>query len=443
MKNQETQPATSPLAKIESENQPFRFSLVDLLIWTGLIGALFGVSTAQGLQTGRVFVPILVLLTGLSILGMIVDNRTTKAARLVGSIILTLLCFVLGYAVIGLLSLSFLVGALFLIWLAKLEGLQLKYQGIAWLALLLANIMLLVFFQHVALRHIYDARKEFPKVDLNDRLEFKSRPVSGLSFVDAATVGELDYPILNRRKWALSKIHDKTNAAFVAAPNAGVMRMPLLKRVFFDPIELKSIPLETDEPLQPWKVGQEFYDRFEEWRYTYSPINPWEYFPKPKDVVERKTQFHLASIFDFVQPSTLGYVNENRVAVGFVEHAFFHRPPSLRIPSPSGGSELYRLDKLQLVGLLNFETPQVYLSDNLPNMSELVGADFPHRDLDEFEKQALENLTQGDDLYVREDTDGIRMLGAIRSVDACLACHDGGVNDMLGAFSYKLVKVGR
>ena len=43
-------------------------------------------------------------------------------------------------------------------------------------------------------------------------------------------------------------------------------------------------------------------------------------------------------------------------------------------------------------------------------------------------------------MFVRETSEGVRMLGAIRSVEQCMKCHGGERGDLLGAFSYSLVR---
>jgi hypothetical protein len=47
-------------------------------------------------------------------------------------------------------------------------------------------------------------------------------------------------------------------------------------------------------------------------------------------------------------------------------------------------------------------------------------------------------LHQGEDLVVAQEGQRLRMLGAIRSVRQCVACHGGARGDLLGAFSYFL-----
>ena len=67
----------------------------------------------------------------------------------------------------------------------------------------------------------------------------------------------------------------------------------------------------------------------------------------------------------------------------------------------------------------------------------------PTRPLDRFERFALPTLERGEDLFVSEAGDGLRMLGAVRSARQCVKCHGGSRGDLLGAFSYTLRPEGR
>lgn len=62
----------------------------------------------------------------------------------------------------------------------------------------------------------------------------------------------------------------------------------------------------------------------------------------------------------------------------------------------------------------------------------------PQRSLDFFESAGLQKLQSGKDLFVRNEKETIRMLGAVRAQKQCLSCHDVAVGRLLGAFSYTL-----
>jgi len=89
-----------------------------------------------------------------------------------------------------------------------------------------------------------------------------------------------------------------------------------------------------------------------------------------------------------------------------------------------------------LVSLLKSDQPRVYLSRNLPNMKELDGA--PMRALNEFEKNSLQKLRDGEHLVVESSNAEIRMLGGIRTANQCVECHRVQRGYLLGAFTYTL-----
>jgi hypothetical protein len=63
--------------------------------------------------------------------------------------------------------------------------------------------------------------------------------------------------------------------------------------------------------------------------------------------------------------------------------------------------------------------------------------DIPTRELDAFEKQALEALQSGDNLKIHRRGAEMRVMGPIYAGKQCQACHDKP-GEMLGAFTYVL-----
>ena len=139
---------------------------------------------------------------------------------------------------------------------------------------------------------------------------------------------------------------------------------------------------------------------------------------------------HRAGLLDFINFENFGYVKDRRHVAGFQSHRFS------KVPEPTDG---WRIETLDLVGLLLHEKPVAYVSANLPRMDELKKA--PTRPLDRFESGGLEKLRGGEDLVTAEAGANLRMLGAIRSARQCVDCHGGRRGDLLGAFSYTLVGV--
>lgn len=67
-------------------------------------------------------------------------------------------------------------------------------------------------------------------------------------------------------------------------------------------------------------------------------------------------------------------------------------------------------------------------------MKELTNAST--RPIDEFERQGLPKLRNGDEIVVESKLNSIRMVGAVRAAKQCLDCHAVRRGDLLGAFSY-------
>lgn len=114
--------------------------------------------------------------------------------------------------------------------------------------------------------------------------------------------------------------------------------------------------------------------------------------------------------------------------------------------SSEGSSEvaadegMWRLDELQLVGLLMHDHPIVYDRQFRGTQS---GSRSITRDLDLVEAELLEELSNGADLSFSWDEghSSLLMLGAIRAKANCLKCHDVNQNDLLGAFAYRITEV--
>ena len=96
------------------------------------------------------------------------------------------------------------------------------------------------------------------------------------------------------------------------------------------------------------------------------------------------------------------------------------------------------MKRIDLVSLLLHDESVVYVSNDLPRMAD-VGK-LATRDLDTFEKDGLAAIRKGEDLYIRGDADKVRVIGSMRNFDQCIKCHGGKDGDLLGAFSYVLVR---
>ncbi len=132
-------------------------------------------------------------------------------------------------------------------------------------------------------------------------------------------------------------------------------------------------------------------------------------------------------IHNFAKPLVFGYLKDRQHVAGFQPHQFSEVPES---------DEDWKVQTLDLVGILLEAEPRVYVSDKLPSMAE-VGK-VPTRPLDKFEAVGLTTLQEGEDLWITREGAAARMLGAIRSSGQCITCHGGERGDLLGAFSYTL-----
>ena len=135
----------------------------------------------------------------------------------------------------------------------------------------------------------------------------------------------------------------------------------------------------------------------------------------------------VRSVVNFANPEGFGYFQDRRHVAGFESHRFSEVP---------GPAQNWKVERLELVSLLLHDVPAVYVSDKLPAMNGARKQ--PTRHLDPFETLGLYALRAGRELYVEQAPTEIRMLGAIRASEQCLACHEAHEADLLGAFSYSL-----
>ena len=218
----------------------------------------------------------------------------------------------------------------------------------------------------------------------------------------------------NYRSQALQRLHEDVTHDFVNSPGFGVGRMmpiaPTRESI------LRSIRVEP-RPVIP----QASID-------IVTNAAPAEKFSS-REPDEPLFTMHHHSLLNFVNSNTFGYVKGNRQAAGFESHQFQFPPHS---PKP------WRIETLELVGLLLKAEPAVYVSPNLPRMDDL--RDAPARPMDTFESTALGRLRQGEEMVIEGTDSRWRMLGALRNAKQCAACHGGQRGELLGAFSYVLRK---
>jgi hypothetical protein len=293
-------------------------------------------------------------------------------------------------------------------------------------------------------KELLDLRDRYPYQSLTNRLAYEEkqretplavRPAAislqgdahdGRTEDDLAVMeDQLDDGLGRLRVWALEQLHEHFVAEFIDSPGFGVTRR--LGRPSTYRIELPAnapIPLpapdikelsasaEMPEPVQPAQAGAVSASR-----------------PASKSLRD----MHDSSIIDFVNAKGFGFVRDRDHVAGFQEHQFRTMP---QLPDEDRTASRWQIRRLELVSLLKYDEPAVYVSEHLPRMDELREA--PTRPLNAFEKSALADLQRGQDLRIQPNAEGFWMLGSIRALKACLGCHHGQRGDLLGAFSYKL-----
>jgi hypothetical protein len=261
-------------------------------------------------------------------------------------------------------------------------------------------------------------RALYPFESMEDRLPVP-KPDPGPVVRSAATLQrliELEEEIGDRaggyRGFQLKRLHEDTVGLFINSPGFGVARMgnPTAR-------SLEANLYREPVPAQP---GSRFAS-------IWSPGDQQR--PADGDLTSLSRMLDESTL-DFVNRWGFGYFKDRRHVVGFETHRFSQVP---------GPADRWQVQSLELVSLLLHDEPEVYVSDNLPKMNHLHHV--PTRPLDRFERFGLDTLRQGEDLFVSQGEEGVRMLGAIRSLKQCVACHGCERGDLLGAFSYALESV--
>lgn len=168
-------------------------------------------------------------------------------------------------------------------------------------------------------------------------------------------------------------------------------------------------------------------------------------------------RFHASAAYSFSRPDSWGLVKSAKEVAGFQPHALKGHPDaaarrSLDRDNPVKDKdgrvlnyptkEQWLVRNVELISLLMHETPVAYINaeKQLPTMAAVKDA--KTRDLTAPEAKALKELAGGKEVVVLDAvTNQVRMVGAIRMAAACMKCHEGGRGDVLGAFSYELVRV--
>ncbi|QDT70224.1 hypothetical protein MalM25_31700 [Planctomycetes bacterium MalM25] len=251
-------------------------------------------------------------------------------------------------------------------------------------------------------------------------------------------------------------------------------RLPEPPQAILNPVSLTQGQEEAltslDEDRSPWRGYSSQLERIHSDSYKRFARSPGFGFARMGPVTERRLDYSLEDLVsepirlplrlasradsstaeeihrttqeEFLDQERLGYLDKapERVA-GFLGHGLGDVPyDEWKRNSDSGGR--WTLRRLELIGLLKHDDPTVYVLDELPNMEALDGV--PTRGPNSFESAALERLRGQEDLVIEEGAEGgkrhVGMVGALRAGKSCAACHEVPYGTLLGAFSYDLTR---
>ena len=230
---------------------------------------------------------------------------------------------------------------------------------------------------------------------------------------------------------ALQALHSDEVEKFITRPGFGESRSPAYGPTYLPLVRLPRLPLpscEIDPPSGELPVELSATDSLAASQAVVLPS---------LDHLGRMNDVELES---FLDRSRFGYFEDRDHVAGFGMHGFNYQVRLQRtlFGPPPELTENWAVRRLELVSLLKHDTPRVYESKILPNMEELREA--PTRALNPFEAAAIPQLLGQEDLVAQATTNCIEMVGSIRAAKQCLDCHEVERGQLLGAFSYTLVR---
>jgi hypothetical protein len=337
--------------------------------------------------------------------------------------------------------------------------------------LTISSVLLLVplLFGLEARARITALRAEFPIVSLEDRLAYEETAKAKLNAIVSDSVPDEsvgpavnavsskstakpdkiklssvvksrlkqdeDYSTYNMRTRMLRKLHDQGAEAFAVADGFGIGRRIRPHRNYITLPQPEPIPFEEPEPEATSYVDIDGFASRRESPGTQTASEqdaPSAHTPGQSDL----QLTHQSNMREFLNEDTFGYAVSRQQVAGFEPHAF-------RIPAQMRGADRtasniqsWSITRLELVSLLKFDEPRVYVSDALPNMEQLDQTET--RPLSAFETESLPQLVTEHDVVIKEEAGEIRMLGSLRATTRCLKCHSVERGHLLGAFSYRL-----
>jgi hypothetical protein len=409
-----------------------RFSLRDLLLFVAFAAAIAWCAAQVGFDNGLFW-----FVVGLSVVlsGVFVLFARAKKGRAFALVLL-----------LPVLALSFLMGSISLfinsallstatVVLACRSPLPVRplcvIAGTTTLVSLVAAVLSVVAYMH----KLEAAAREIPTVSLVNKLRYERHRTTGasprptsVSVTNGLNKFEEFLDAFSERKMELKRLHIYQYRLFENSAGFGVQRMIPLRPSSFRRPPLRDIAFDSFSPDKSL-VGRG-YSRDD----TVAPERGYWRAGSVSFDYEDAEQFHMASRNDFLDPDGFGIAIEPQLNVmGFVEHGFHYPPGANSFPRAR-----WTILQIELVSLLKFDTPRVYVLDHLPRMDQLSSDDAPTRPLDAFETEALAKLWKDEDVVVKNDGDDYRMLGSLRAAKQCLDCHSVQRGELLGAFNYSL-----
>ena len=298
-----------------------------------------------------------------------------------------------------------------------------------------------------------ELRKRYPFESLSKRLEYEARRSRGDSAPPAAPelteetekrlkTMETGYgrkgPRGDLRTASLMQLHSDEVEMFVAREGFGIERLPSPRPSFLELPPAPPIPFTASgaRAVPPEAGPQVVLAKGEGARVVSSDGTALGMPTFPQ-----LDLFHLRGQYNFIEPSSLGYIKDRDRVAGFQPHQFRSMPEvgDWRAWGEKPPKEKWAVARLELVSLLKYERPAVYVSTELPRMEQLEKAKM--RPLDEFEAEALKRLHKGEDVIADAAVNHIRMVGSLRAAKQCQQCHSVPRGALLGAFTYDLQRV--
>ncbi len=403
-----------------------QFSLRDLLILF-VFAAIFAWCSAQVGADNPVFWFTVVVSAIVSALyARAVHHQAYGLAVVVlgVSFAVAVLGFVVIYLILGMFSASVILLNLVLLSLALVGFQHFKPQSLRPILVVVtscAAIAFLLVSHDVSsdVERMHDLRREYALISLNEQLAYEPATATVEPILVAAVKENLKVDDMFVDDWGrtrtLELLHSRRYEQFVRSQGFGMWRMPM-------PSE-RNLKLDTlrDIAFTSPNESDQSSDLLRYQAKNLAKSNPL-------------SSIYHTSRLDFVDLETIGYVAERRTRVaGFQSHA-----ASMSPTSNLDEQTTITLNRLELVSLLKYPEPRVYVLDQLPRMDQLSAKNAPTRSLDEFEAASLSQLRTAEDLVIDESQTPVRMLGSLRASSRCLDCHNVQRGELLGAFSYAL-----